>query len=256
MLQRLPLIDLITLPEQAHSHHHEHSQVVVGLEGVSLMEVNGEPRQILPGQGCAVDAFLPHQYAALSDDSRILVLNQPGVASSLGDTHSPAFFQLDAQVQQLIAMLLAQTRSDPSDAILLQTCQQTMLTLVARRSQTFERQFRESKLDISVIEAYVRRHLGSKLTVPQLAALVFLSDSQFYTRFKQQMGITPAHYVSQLRIEEVKQCLLLTDLPLSQIAQQCGYSSQSAMTNSFKKAVGVTPAKFQSLIPTPANKLP
>jgi AraC-like DNA-binding protein len=217
------------------------------------MEVGGVSRQILPGQGCAVDAFLPHQYAALSDDSRILVLNQSGVATPLSDEGSPTFFQLDAQVQQLIAMLITQTRNDPNDQLLLQTCQQTMLTLVARRSQAFETQFRDSKLDISVIEAYIRRNFSNKISVPQLASLVYLSESQFYTRFKQQMGITPAQYIFQLRIEEVKQCLALTRLPLSQIAQQCGFSSQSAMTNSFKKAVGVTPAKFQSLIQSDSN---
>ncbi len=252
MADRVPLIDIITLPEQSNSHHHAHSQVVVATEGVSLMEVDGQQRQILPGQGCSVDSFFPHQYAALSDHSNILVLNV-AVKPDLDSAQYRSFFQLDPRTQQLISMLVEQTRNEECNSKLAHACQQTILSLVESRSTEFDRRYRDSKLDMNRIDSFVMRNLSHKITVPQLASLVYLSESQFYARFKQQMSITPTHHIAQMRLNEVKKCLLNTNLPLSQIADHCGYSSQSAMTNCFKQAFGVTPAKFKVLHSQPCD---
>jgi AraC family transcriptional regulator len=51
--------------------------------------------------------------------------------------------------------------------------------------------------------------------------------------------------VIQKRVEQAKLMLLKTDLAISDIALQVGFSSQSHLTQQFKRLTGVTPKQVR-----------
>ncbi|MEM8994806.1 MAG: helix-turn-helix transcriptional regulator, partial [Acidobacteriota bacterium] len=78
-----------------------------------------------------------------------------------------------------------------------------------------------------------------------LAARVHLSPRQFARVFAAELGMPPARYVAQVRIEEAKRQLESTESSLAQIARACGFSSAEAFSRVFNRIVGVPPATFR-----------
>jgi AraC family transcriptional regulator len=51
------------------------------------------------------------------------------------------------------------------------------------------------------------------------------------------------------RLEAARDLLINTDLPLLQLADETGFSSQSHFTESFKKVYDVTPLQYRKAVP-------
>lgn len=81
--------------------------------------------------------------------------------------------------------------------------------------------------------------------VAAMAAESGLSERSFLRRFKRATGQSPLEYVQTLRIEEAKQLLETTAMPLDDIAAEVGYSEPSAFRHLFRKLVGVTPSAYR-----------
>jgi AraC-like DNA-binding protein len=83
------------------------------------------------------------------------------------------------------------------------------------------------------------------LRVADLAALAGLSTFQLDLRMRALFGVSIGQYLVRARIEHACSRLRLTDEPISQIAQDCGYSDQAAFARQFRKSVGLTPSQYQ-----------
>ena len=86
-----------------------------------------------------------------------------------------------------------------------------------------------------------------KWTVAGLAGIANMSRSLFANRFKEVYGETPLNYVKQCRIHQAKILLSESSAPLDQIADQCGYASQSAFIKAFSTAIGSSPGRWRTM---------
>jgi AraC-like DNA-binding protein/PAS domain-containing protein len=91
----------------------------------------------------------------------------------------------------------------------------------------------------------IRSHYQEKLRVSVLAAAAGLSLYQFEERIRAAFQITAGQLIQQTRMDAAVQRLRETDLPISSVALDCGYSDQSAFTRQFKKTTGLTPAEYR-----------
>lgn len=92
---------------------------------------------------------------------------------------------------------------------------------------------------------YIHTYLNQDLSLAELASVINISPNYFARLFKRAMGISPHQYVIQQRVERAKVMLLTTDLPISDIALQVGFSSQSHLTQHFKRVIGMTPKQVR-----------
>ncbi len=80
-----------------------------------------------------------------------------------------------------------------------------------------------------------------------------LSERSLLRRFRKATGHTPVDYIQTLRIEEAKQMLETTDMPIEDIADEVGYSETSSFRNAFRRHVGMPASTYRkkrlSLIP-------
>ena len=82
---------------------------------------------------------------------------------------------------------------------------------------------------------------GRDWTVAQLAEHSNTSRSVFAERFQVTIGMTPLRYVTELRMRLASQWLTLERLPIEEVAQRLGYTSQAAFSRAFKRITGRTP---------------
>ena len=78
-----------------------------------------------------------------------------------------------------------------------------------------------------------------------MTALSGLAERSFKRRFAKATGMTPIEYVQTLRLEEAKQILETTDMPVEAVANEVGYEDPSYFGRLFKRTVGLTPAQYR-----------
>ncbi|CAG9185536.1 HTH-type transcriptional activator RhaR [Cupriavidus laharis] len=88
-------------------------------------------------------------------------------------------------------------------------------------------------------------HLPGNISVDEVAAQCNLSRSHFIRAFCNSTGKTPYQWLTERRIEVVKNCLAAGTVPISMIAAECGFVDQSHLTRVFKRVTGVTPADWR-----------
>jgi transcriptional regulator GlxA family with amidase domain len=72
-----------------------------------------------------------------------------------------------------------------------------------------------------------------------------LAERSFKRRFQQATGMSPLEYVHALRLEEAKQMLEASDLPIEAIANEVGYEDAGFFTRLFRRKVNLTPAQYR-----------
>lgn len=108
---------------------------------------------------------------------------------------------------------------------------------------------RRSRLDsrqIARLDAYLREHLASPVTIDDLAGLVGLSRFYFCTAFRQTTGLTPHDHLTALRMERAGELLIGNrDCNIGEVGAAVGYHTASAFCAAFKRITGSTPTQFR-----------
>ncbi|MCR9193319.1 MAG: DJ-1/PfpI family protein [Hyphomonas sp.] len=92
---------------------------------------------------------------------------------------------------------------------------------------------------------YVLGHLTEPLTVTALAARAAMSERTFARKFKDETGITPAHYVEAARIQKARVELEQSDTGIEQIAIKTGFQNAERMRRAFQRHVGVSASDYR-----------
>jgi AraC family transcriptional regulator len=97
-----------------------------------------------------------------------------------------------------------------------------------------------------VIEEVAGR-LEERVSLEELASLVFFSPYHFHRIFRQVTGVPPGRFFAALRMEAAKRLLLTSDLTVAEIGLEVGYRSSGTFGSQFARFVGVSPRTFRDL---------
>ena len=100
---------------------------------------------------------------------------------------------------------------------------------------------------LQTVISYIQEYLSQEIKLTDLATQVGLSEYYLCRSFKQATGISLHQYLIQQRVERAKHLLKRRDLTISYIAQECGFSSHSHLSQQFKRHVGVSPKTLRLL---------
>jgi two-component system response regulator YesN len=92
---------------------------------------------------------------------------------------------------------------------------------------------------------YMNKHFKEKLTLGDSATHFHVNQSYLSALFKQEMGKSFTEYLTLLRLREAKKLLRETELNLTDIAYQCGFSDQSYFSKVFRKTEGLSPKEYR-----------
>jgi AraC family transcriptional regulator len=99
---------------------------------------------------------------------------------------------------------------------------------------------------LSRVLEYINSNLTHEITIDQLASVAALSRFHFSRMFKGATGRSPSRYIGMQRLELAK-TLLLEGGSVAQVADVCRFSSESNFIRAFRRAAGVTPARYRDL---------
>jgi LacI family transcriptional regulator len=93
--------------------------------------------------------------------------------------------------------------------------------------------------------AYIGAKLGTKILIDDVAKAAGLSRSGLERRFAQILGVSPALYLTRLRLDRVRQLLATTDMSIGEISDHCGFSTPEYMTAVFREQFETTPLRYR-----------
>ena len=101
------------------------------------------------------------------------------------------------------------------------------------------------------IITHVNANLDAALRVEDLARLARLSQSHFSREFSSSFGCPPHRFITRCRLERAKELMLRADMPLLQIAIECGFADQPHFSRVFLRFVGISPGRWRRVLAPP-----
>ncbi len=167
--------------------------------------------------------------------------------------NAPSFFQMidsrkyKRSFEELLEHLTL-PEGDPSDAFVMAKMLELFYYMecdTPRNKQYLQMRVRTRAKPIVKAMNYMSGHLQEPIRIETLAETTGYSPNYFQNLFRKLTGETPQKYLLHLRIGKATQLLADSEFSLSEIAQQCGFSSQSYFGAIFKKETGFTPKEFR-----------
>jgi AraC-like DNA-binding protein len=157
--------------------------------------------------------------------------------------------EVEPVLRGLVAQVVAQQphRREAATAYL-----DLFITLVAQRLHAGERRApAPSALPYShAVQravAYMEQQLDRRLPLHDLAAMATArSVPHFCAQFRREVGVSPAAYHLQLRLDAARLTLRQPGFDVTKTAQQHGFSSSQHFSTLFRRAYGMTPRAWRS----------
>lgn len=115
----------------------------------------------------------------------------------------------------------------------------------ARKLVEHSYQEKKSTSRLAFVIDYIKNNLHQKLSIEHIAKLAYVSKSNFFKLFKQELGISPNDYILQERMNKAKN-LLRYNNSIKEVAYQTGFADTNYFTRTFKLLEGMTPKNYQN----------
>ncbi|QOZ27411.1 helix-turn-helix domain-containing protein [Bradyrhizobium sp. CCBAU 51753] len=103
---------------------------------------------------------------------------------------------------------------------------------------------------------YVDRHIASRITLLDLAAVAGLSRMHFASQFRAATGLRPHEFLLRARVRRAEELMQDPAMTLLEIALAVGFQTQAHFTTVFKRFTGCTPRHRRLMGPAPARIRP
>ena len=155
--------------------------------------------------------------------------------------------QLSRIAKSLNALLYGPTGTDPlaieSAAVRFLSDATSAIGARTESRPAASRRLDESRLSttLSIIEARLSQRIG----LAELAQAVDLNVHHFAKAFRATTGSTPHQHITARRVSLARVMLESMNADIVDVALACGFSSQSHLTDQFRRHVGTTPARYR-----------
>ncbi len=101
---------------------------------------------------------------------------------------------------------------------------------------------------VNGVVSYIREnYMHPELYIGEIAEQMCISESQLRRLFRKVVHQSPLEYLLSVRISHAKDLLLYSRKPISEIAEECGFTSFYYFCRVFKRQTGLTPSQFRKL---------
>lgn len=249
-----------TLPNagvMAHSHPYYHMFFVQ--TGVSNFVVNNKEYVLQAGQTLLVPRQVEHSYSNKQDATMEYLEIKFTLSQETKDTQ---FLSTEPFITEnpLAGMLFTQILKEYSDLEGLADkaaasyLDSILHILTEKQRYSKQRQYRfidassYNPLSQSIIR-YLEKHFAQDLTLDELAEELGYNKSYLCVAFKKDTQTTILDFLNMIRIRRAAELIVYSDHSLTQVADMCGFASDSHFNRVFVKYVGTTPGQCRRAYP-------
>ena len=229
------------------------SKVYYITDGECVLEIEGVRYVAKPGDFFLIPAGTRHSYYHENENyvtKYWFHFDFKIGGSNFTETISAPYFHHFGYDKKLVAMFRKIFRLEKKGTIstalemtstILQMMSYYFSATVAKESQNDD----ESTIVIRNTISYIHDNLHRNITVEELAEIAHFHPNYFVRFFKEKLGIPPAKYINNIKIEMAKSLLETTDLPVHKVMQAVGFKDYSHFSKYFKNHSGYSPKAFR-----------
>ena len=253
------------------AHRHDFIELSFVLEGKGKEWINGTEHDLLPGTIVLLLPYQIHHYQATEGEQLLMYicnfdmkLLTTGPESAWGlhellhdpDEAMPPFIQLQGKAHeeglQLWDRLYQEHESSQVwkpimlRSLLLEALSQFMRSRDKQPdSPQPKRPHSRSTQGIWSVVQYVYDHYLEPLSLNTLSQEFHLHPAQLSTQLGDALGIYFVDFLHELRVRHACSLLLSSELPISQVAFESGFSSYPTFSRAFHRIKGMTPSQYK-----------
>ena len=244
--------------EEIPYHYHSFHKIIWLLAGRADYAVEGRVYRLQPGDFVLVGSGCIHRPQVHSGDyyERMILYISPEFLGSLdreedlGDcfqrTQQESHFvyhdEQGALQEKLLQMEAAEKSGEFGAAVLCRALFMELLVAVNRRvrqGHAVDAAVGDRKMQ--ALLQYLGGHLTENISIDDLAGRFYISKYHMMRRFRDTTGYTIHNYITEKRLLEARR-LLEQGVPLSEVAERCGYQDYSTFSRAYKKQFGASPS--------------
>jgi len=184
---------------------------------------------VLVGRGEASSSRLPDRLNDQRLPDEVLLVTSPQPIGAI------------AQIARRIGSARRVFSPECIDAVAQLLLSEIMLQVRSRDKSAVQGSRHMDGGSIRAIDSYLDKHLEDPLSLDDLADHAHMTRHQFSRRFKNATGVSPFQYVIAKRVKRARDLLARGTVSIAEVAYATGFSSQSHLTETFKRHFGVTP---------------
>jgi AraC-like DNA-binding protein len=219
------------------AHTHEWGQVTYALEGVVRVTANDNTWIVPPQRAIWIPAMVVHEVVTL-EKARLRALCVYADAAPFQGNQCEVL-EVSSLLRELILALMQAEGGQPREAMLASL----ILDELARSAtQPIRVALPVDKRLLALCETLIADP-AAPLTLEEWAARVGASSRTLARLFERELGMSFGQWRQQVRLAHAAP-LIARGLPLSRVAAELGYASQSAFSAMFRKTFGQSPSAF------------
>lgn len=152
--------------------------------------------------------------------------------------------------QMLEDMLYVYGRRAGYSDIILKGQLYRLVIMIWEKNTGNEAEYFKSRLSADIMEAmyYIERHYAEDIRLCDAAENAGFSEGHFSRLFKAGIGQPFSAYLKNVRLRHAKELLINTDMSISEIAMETGFSTGDYLSACFSSDEGITPTKFRRMM--------
>ncbi len=234
-------------------HRHDTYAIGVTLDGVQTFRYRGARRQSLPGQIIVLHPDELHDGGAGTEDGlryRILYLEPALMLDCLGGASLPFVrdgVATDVPLRQTLLSALGPLDSELDELFVADFIARLMPGLVRLAGQPAKPVPRTAWRAATLARDYLADNAWRTMRSAELEAVTGLDRYALSRHFRAAFSTSPHRFAVMRRLELARR-MIGDGEPLAQIAVAAGFSDQSHFNRQFKKAFGIPPGRWATLV--------
>lgn len=98
---------------------------------------------------------------------------------------------------------------------------------------------------LNIVLPYIDKNFLDNISLSDIAGECFVNKYYLSHVFTENFGMSVGQYIRSKKLELAQQHIRQTNLPISDIASQCGFQDPAYFNRLFKKATGLTPLQYR-----------
>lgn len=215
-------------------------------------------------QSDAINIVLPNMYSwlvMLDEKQKNRVLNE--VKEFLGTAdykklNAQVLYQFQQDFLQMIyaflkqkGVLAHQLLSDSYSAELLEHASSSVNNMmdwvehITVKALDYAAELEKTQSVTDKVKSFIKLNIEKELTNEEIANQVYLNQVYLNRIFKRDTGQSLSEFVINERFKIAKELLAKTDLPISTVAANIGYTNFSHFSRLFRKYIGISPVEYR-----------
>ncbi len=238
-------------------HWHSYYEIELVLAGRGIHDINGHQYPEAPGDVFIMRLNDCHSFL-LEEEGRHLVVEVPvkclphDVEEVLMMVRGDVITHLENdEFQKLLTQYTILKDSEKEGAFnrmkLNYICAGIIMLILSYLDEDMAESFSQANLRLREIIAYIQKNLQTPLTLQTIADEFYISKEYLRSFFKKNAGISLTEYIRKVRLERAVELLQNTNMSVSEISEQAGFTAISSFMRLFKKEYETTPTELRRL---------